>query len=239
MKAVMALVLMAATACAQNTLDSSREKLFSATNLWGRAEKEFHLQVYDSAHWLLTVRTRGSYGVMRDWLETVLDLPVPTNTVEEYRTWLKAKTSTLSYAYLRAALTPDCTNLWMRYAGYYSKLKSNCRPMNQVLVEASEKYRDDTAGWRKWVWDQEGRNAAEDIAMGHLSDGMVYSIGRLGIPELPESERWLFFTNLVERAGLSEDRCQQLRKSVEEGCAAKKRNQRVKKRQWMNLGDVW
>ena len=239
MKAVMALVLMAATACAQNTLDSSRAGLFSATNYWGRDQREFQRQMNDSAHWLMTVRTHGSYGVIRDWLDAVLELPVPTNTVQQYRTWLEMKTSTLSYAYLRAALTPDCTNFWMRYAGYYSALQSNRRPMDQILSEARNRYGDDLQGRRKWIWEQDDRDSADESAMSHLFDGMVCDIGRFGIPELPESERWLFFTNLVERAGLSEDRCQQLRKSVEEGCAAKKRNQRVKKRPWMNLGDAW
>lgn len=238
MKAVIALVLMAVTAQAQNTLESSRAELFSATNHWGRDQQEFHQQVNDSARWLMTVRTHGSYGVMRDWLETVLELPVPTNTVQQYQTWLREKTETLSRGYLRAVLTPDCTNFWMRYAGCYSQLQSKRRPMNQVLVEAREKYGDDLAGWRKWVWEQNDRASADESAMGRLFNGMICDIGRFGIPELPENERWPFFTNLVERAGLSEDRCQQLRKSVEEGCAAKKRSQRVKKRQWMNLGDV-
>ena len=239
MKIVMVLILTAATACAQNTLEGARAGLFSATNYWGRDQREFHRQMNDSALWLMMVRTRGSYGVIRDWLDAVLELPVPTNTVLRYRTWLEAKTSTLSYAYLRAALTPDCTNFWMRYAGYYSKLQSNRCPMDQILSEARDKYGDDLAGRRKWIWERNDRDSADESAMSRLFDGMVCDIGRFGIPELPENERWPFFTNMVERAGLSEGRCQQLRKSVEEGCAAKMRSQRVKKRQWMNFGEVW
>ena len=62
MKAVMALVLMAATACAQNTLDSSRAGLFSATNYWGRDQREFQRQMNDGADAWFIRRNQGLAG---------------------------------------------------------------------------------------------------------------------------------------------------------------------------------
>lgn len=235
MKTVITVILMASTAYAQNALEDSRVELFSATNYWGRDQREFHRQMNDSVHSLMAVRTHGSYGIIRDWLDTVLELPIPTNTVQQYRTWLEVKTSTLAYAYLRAALTPDCTNFWMRYAGCYSQLQSDLRPMNQIMTEARKIYGDDLVGRRKWMWEQNDRNSADESAMSHLFDGMVCDICRFGIPELPENERWPFFTNLVERAGLSEDRRRQLCKSVEEGCVAKQRRKNTQRRKNLRL----
>ena len=55
--------------------------------------------------------------------------------------------------------------------------------------------------------------AVQDVFAGLLVDGLV-EIGSKGIPMLPAEERWQFYTNFVERAGLEEGRRSEIRAAI-------------------------
>ena len=66
---------------------------------------------------------------------------------------------------------------------------------------------------KKWIWQECDRDTARQTAAGLLVDGLV-EMGSKGIPMLPAEERWQFYTNLVERAGLEEDRRGEIRAAI-------------------------
>ena len=66
---------------------------------------------------------------------------------------------------------------------------------------------------KKWIWQECDRDTARQRAASMLADGLV-EIGAKGIPLLPTEERWHFYSNFVERAGLEEGRCGEIRKAA-------------------------
>lgn len=209
-------------AATPSSADPIREGLFASTNYWGRDVDRFLGQ---SNATVAMMRSRGLTKANKialcDWYSVLLDLPVSTNTVEEYKTWLNVKASCLA-GYSKRVLNPMYTNLWMKYAAVYGDVRAGVRSSKSLLSEAKALFPfDRTMTWnmtfendvarKKWLWEQSEWDAAREKALGTMWFGISEYIGARGISKLPADVREPFLTEFERRARLNESERAQIR----------------------------
>lgn len=206
------------SAAAFGDVESIRETLFASTNYWGRDVEAYKAQVATNSRALARLGTPESFRVRRDYYETLMDFQIPTNDVRAYRQWIEIWARKLS-AFGVGTLSADSTNLWMRHAALCAELRTAARSHKAIVEEARQRFpaREGDVGnlgpMKKWIWQECDRDTARQTAASLLVEGLV-EIGSKGVPMLPAEERWQFYTNFVERAGLEEDRRGEIRAAI-------------------------
>lgn len=214
------LFLMAASAtmCGYADVVEIREALFASTNYWGRDVETYMTQVATNSRALAKLSTPESFQARRDYYEALMDFQIPTNEVRVYRQWIEIWARKMS-AFGLGTLSVDSTNLWMRHAALCAELRTTARSHQSIVEEARQRFpsREGNMGnlgpMKKWIWQECDRDTARQTAASLLADGLV-EIGTKGIPMLPAEERRQFYSNFVERAGLEESRCGEIRKAM-------------------------
>ena len=214
------LYLLVASAAMRGYADEAeiREALFASTNYWGRDVEAYKAQVATNSRALARLGTPESFRVRRDYYETLMDFQIPTNDVRVYRQWIEIWARKMS-AFGVGTLSADSTNLWMRHAALCAELRTAARSHQAIVEEARQRFpaREGDMGnlgpMKKWIWQECDRDTARQTAASLLVEGLV-EIGSKGIPMLPAEERWQFYTNLVERAGLEEGCRSEIRAAI-------------------------
>ena len=203
-----------------NEIGTYRAGLFDATNHWGGNVKAFREQVSANLVPLRSMRVPEADAILCDWYKVELDLPVPTNTVRAYKVWLEQKARCLSGGG-RAFLTSECSNLMMRAASFRREIISNFKSQEFLLAarekqgkEIQERFANTVSSYC-WVGDQDQLQMARENAAEEMRFGLVEFIGKRNIPLLPREDRWLFYTNFVERACLDENDRAEIRGAIE------------------------
>ena len=219
MKMVVLYLLVASAAiCGYADEEEIREALFASTNYWGRDVEAYKAQVATNSRALARLGTPESFRVRRDYYETLMDFQIPTNDVRVYRQWIEIWARKMS-AFGVGTLSADSTNLWMRHAALCAELRTAARSHQAIVEEARQRFparegeMSNLGPMKKWIWQECDRDTARQTAASLLVDGLV-EIGSKGIPMLPAEERWQFYTNLVERAGLEEGRRSEIRAAI-------------------------
>jgi len=201
--------------------DPIREDLFASTNYWGRDVDRFLGQ---SNATVAMMRSRGLTSADKtalcDWYAVLLDLPVSTNSVAEYKAWLNVKASCLA-GYSKRVLNPMYTNLWMKYASIYGDVRAGVRSSKTLLAEAKALFPADCTAkfdgdnvevaMKKWLWKQSEWDAAREKALGMMWFGISEYIGARGISKLPAGVREEFLAEFERRARLNESERAQIR----------------------------
>ena len=212
-------------AAATSSADPIREGLFASTNYWGRNVDRFLDQSNAAADMMRRSQIRTANTTWSDWYAALLDLPVPTNSVEEYRTWLNVKARCLA-GYSKRILNPMHTNLWMKYAAVYGDIRAGVRSSKSLLTEAKALFPfDQTMTWnktfengvamKKWLWRQSEWDAAREKALGEMWFGISEYIGTRGISKLPDDVREEFLAEFERRARLNESERAQIRAEID------------------------
>ena len=216
--ALLYLLVASAAMCGYADEAEIREALFASTNYWGRDVEAYKAQVATNSRALARLGTPESFRVRRDYYETLMDFQIPTNDVRAYRQWIEIWARKLS-AFGVGTLSADSTNLWMRHAALCAELRTAARSHQAIVEEARQRFparegdMSNLGPMKRWIWQECDRDTARQTAAGLLVDGLV-EMGSKGIPMLPAEERWQFYTNLVERAGLEEGRRSEIRAAI-------------------------
>lgn len=195
-----------------------REALFASTNYWGRDVEAYKAQIATNSRALARLGMPESFRVRRDYYEALMDFQIPTNEVRAYRQWIEIWARKMS-AFGVGTLSVDSTNLWMRHAALCAELRTAARSHQVIVEEARQRFpaREGDMGnlgpMKRWIWQECDRDTARQTAASLLVDGLV-EIGSKGIPMLPVEERWQFYTNFVERAGLEQSRRDEVRAAI-------------------------
>lgn len=220
---LLAVSLLAAIAGAtiSSSADQIRDGLLDSTNYWGRDVNRFLDKSNATAVMMRRGWTKTSDTALCDWYAVVLDLQVPTNTLEEYKTWLNVKADCLS-GYSKCMLNPMYTNLWMKYAAVYGDIRANLRSPESLLAEAKAlfpvtrtmTFENDVAR-KQWLWKQSEWQTARENALGMMWFGIVEYIGGRGISKLPEDVREEFLAGFENRARLNEAERARIRAAID------------------------
>ena len=212
-----------AGAATPSSADPIREGLFASTNYWGQNVHRFLNQSNTPVDMRRCSQIRTPKTTWSDWYAVLLDLPVPTNTVEEYRTWLNVKVDCLA-GYSKRILNPMHTNLWMKYAAVYGDVRASVRSSKSLLAEAkalfpaacTAKFNGDDVevAMKKWLWKQSEWDAAREKALGEMWFGISEYIGAKGISKLPDDVREEFLAEFERRARLNESERAQIRAEI-------------------------
>lgn len=211
-------------AATPSSADPIREGLFASTNYWARNVDRFREQSNASVDMWRRSQIRTANTTWSDWYAALLDLPVPTNTVEEYRTWLNVKARCLA-GYSKRILNPMYTNLWMKYAAAYGDVRAGVRSSKSLLSEAkalfpadcTAKFDGDTVevAMKKWLWKQSEWDAAREKALGEMWFGISEYIGAKGISKLPDDVREEFLAEFERQARLNESERARIRAEID------------------------
>ena len=215
------LVTAIAGAATPSSADTIREGLFASTNYWGRNVDQFLSQSNAAVNMSRRSQVRTAKTTWSEWYAVLLDLPVPTNTVEEYKTWLNVKASCLA-GYSKRILNPMHTNLWMKYAAVYGDVRAGVRSSKSLLAEAKAlfpvtrtmTFENDVAR-KQWLWKQSEWQTARENALGMMWFGIVEYIGGRGISKLPEDVREEFLAGFENRARLNEAERARIRAAID------------------------
>ena len=195
-----------------------REALFASTNYWGRNVTAYKAQVETNSCALAKLGTPESYRARRAYYESLMSFQIPTNDVKVYRQWIEIWARKMS-VFAIATLSAESTNLWMRHAALCAQLRTSARSHQTIVEEARQRFPSregdvgDIGPMKTWIWQECDRDTAKQTAADLLADGLV-EIASMGIPMLPAEVRWKFYTNFVERAGIGEDRCSEVRAAI-------------------------
>lgn len=214
------LIVWSCSVSAQSVVQTAcQSQFFSATNYWGVDLKSFRGHMSTNRALVANLNPAESREVFREWYRILLDLPVPTNSVSDYKCWLQQKARGLSGC-SRSILAPECTNLWMRSAEFSRELFTGIRRRDEILAEANLRFAETYVSFsnsvrqQRWIWDQDDFQTARERAFDFLSFGLVEDIGLRGIPGLPADARWSFYSNFVERACLDEGDRAKIRNAI-------------------------
>ena len=219
MKMVVLYLLVASAAiCGYADEEAIREALFASTNYWGRDAEAYKAQIATNSRALARLGTPESFQARRDYYEALMDFQIPTNDVRVYRQWIEIWARKMS-AFGVGTLSADSTNLWMRHAALCAELRTAARSHQAIVEEARQRFparegdMSNLGPMKRWIWQECDRDTARQTAASLLVEGLV-EIGSKGVPMLPAEERWQFYTNFVERAGLGEDRRCEIRAAI-------------------------
>ena len=212
-------------AATPSSADPIREGLFASTNYWARNVDRFRELSDASVDMWRRSQIRTANTTWSDWYAALLDLPVPTNTVEEYRTWLNVKARCLA-GYSKRILNPMYTNLWMKYAAVYGDVRAGVRGSKSLLAEAKalfpfnqamtwNKTFENGVAMKKWLWKQSEWDAAREKALGEMWFGISEYIGAKGISKLPDDVREEFLAEFERQARLNESERARIRAEID------------------------
>ena len=96
-------------------LQNLRESLLATTNSWGVSEDEFRAKADQVIGVLHTVGTDDADDLIVEWLDRVMELPIPTSDNLSCRQWGHLKMVVIRSG-LRVAKSPSHTNVWLNIA---------------------------------------------------------------------------------------------------------------------------
>lgn len=196
-----------------------RENLLSVTNCWGRNPDLFSLQATSNAIALAKVGTADARHAIQDWCGVVLKLPVCTNDVETYRTWLVKKADCIKSC-TNYVLDGRCTNLWMDIATFYADIGSSMLGYDEIVAMSRKKFSrrtvdmENETAMKLWVWEQSALMSARQQSLDRLR-GTIVKIGERGILTLDREIQWCFYSNFVNRAHLQDSERGRIRRAIE------------------------
>ena len=210
---------------ADSVLTNRAEDVFAdlmanTTNYWGRDVVAFREAARSGMTMLRLAENRSGEPYRMSWLTTLLGLKAPTNTCEVYRTWLEERGKWM-YGLIGGFQTASCTNLWFAVAdelrclryGIPSEESIMNRYRNELLSAAPGEVLVSSGMPEGFYNEMDMRTARMDAASTMVSL-VVDCYGCRGLPLLSEDVRLVVFSNLVQRAGLTEGEAARLRRNA-------------------------
>ena len=194
--------------------------MMQTTNSWGRDVEVFRAAANAGMRTLSNIPGKAGEPHRLLWLTTVVRLQSPTNTCDEYLTWQDEKGKWL-FGLGHKYRSSSCSNLWLAVAD-----ELRCQRIAIPTEESiRNRYRDagsQPAYGAVSVWsglpdayyeEMRWRTARLDAA-STLASLLVNCYGCQVLPLLPMGERMPIYSNLVERAGLSESEAERIRQRL-------------------------
>lgn len=192
-------------------------ELMMTTNLWGR-DVELFRQTSSTNMMRLRCMPNGAGQSSRlAWMQILPGLQAPTNNCETYRVWNREKVLWLTGCAGRL-VDVSCTNLWYGIADEVRRLRANVLSEKELLA----RYRNvgifgAANGVSVWSGMPDGYYEEAQMQTIRLDTAtalvslVVDTFGRRGLVAFPYDHKELVYSNLVQRAGLTDSEAVQLR----------------------------
>ena len=186
---------------------------------WGVNKDVFSLCAESNMVALGRLQTARGNQCRYDWLMELASWSVPTNDSQTSCVWLDQKASWLAGSG-RSFCSSDATNLWYAISDVVRGVRNVARSDDDIIEEYLQ--RSSVATNTIAVFSGLPRDVEEQLDMHHRQDKSVSSLVRLivqtygqrALPRFDAGMRAMVYSNLVQRAGLTEGEAAQLRRNA-------------------------
>lgn len=184
--------------------------LMESTNLWNVSIRQYVCCVESNVAALAVSEGDLLTTTLQNWYIPMLSLPSCTNDSLAYSAWQGVKERCVfKYGRLFVGSESGLTNVWIATAGLLgeTRAKMMSRQELQSAVQSIVHQPGTTplAEKRGRVYDIATEQSANEGLSAVLCDVVVNTYGKRGIAQLPSAIRMQVYSNLVERACLTED----------------------------------
>ena len=205
----------------QGTLEDAlyASLLETTRSAWGVDKDVFSLCAESNMVALGRMRTARGRQCRYDWLMELASWSVPTNDSQTSCAWLDQKASWLAGAG-RSFCSPDATNLWYAISDVVRGVRTVARSDDAIVEEYLRRSSVVTnsiavsSGLPRDVEEQLNMQHRREKAVSSLVRLIVQTYGQRALSRFDAEMRAMVYSNLVQRAGLTEGEAARLRRNA-------------------------